>query len=223
MANIKSAKKRISVIERKTQRNRRVKSHLKEILKDFEAALAAEDKKTARDKLALAEKRLMQAASKGTIHRNAASRKVSRITTAFINAFGKEALLEKADMPVIPDKPAPKEAKPAKEAKAEKTAKSDVAEDVTEEAETETPAEADAKPKAKSTKKASAEEAEAPAEEVPAEEPEAPAEETPAEEPEAPVEAAPAGSGSAARSGNRRSVNSPVTPIMRENDSRVIV
>jgi small subunit ribosomal protein S20 len=121
MANIKSAKKRIRVIENKTQRNRRVKSHLKEILKDFEAAIAAEDQKTARNELALAEKRLMQAASKGTIHKNTASRKVSRITATFINAFGKEALLEKAETPEIPDKSAKKavkEAKPAKKAKA---------------------------------------------------------------------------------------------------------
>jgi len=135
MANIKSAKKRIRVIENKTQRNRRVKSHLKEILKDFEAAIAAEDQKTARNELALAEKRLMQAASKGTIHKNTASRKVSRITAAFIKAFGKEALLEKAETPEIPDKSAKKtkkEAKPEKKAKVEAEA-ADEPETVTEE------------------------------------------------------------------------------------------
>ena len=79
MANIKSAKKRISVIAKKTATNRRVKSHLKTVVKNFEAAIASKDLDTAKEKLALAEKRLMQAASKGTIHKNAASRKVSRM------------------------------------------------------------------------------------------------------------------------------------------------
>ena len=80
MANIKSAKKRIRVIDKKTARNRRVRNHLKAILKAYDAALDAGDMETAKEKLALAEKRLMQAASKGTIHKNAASRKVSRLT-----------------------------------------------------------------------------------------------------------------------------------------------
>jgi small subunit ribosomal protein S20 len=79
MANIKSAKKRIVVIAKKTARNRRVKSHLKAILKNFESAVAAGEFDTAREKLVLAEKRLYQAAAKGTVHKNAASRKVSRL------------------------------------------------------------------------------------------------------------------------------------------------
>ena len=80
MANIKSAKKRILVINKKTARNRRIKAHLKGILKNFEAALKDSNLDAAAEKLALAEKRLMKAASKGTIHKNAASRKVSRLT-----------------------------------------------------------------------------------------------------------------------------------------------
>lgn len=86
MANIKSAKKRISVIAKKTAKNRRVKSHLKGIIKNFENAIANSDFDTAKEKLVLAEKRLMQAASKGTIHKNAASRKVSRLVTRFNKA-----------------------------------------------------------------------------------------------------------------------------------------
>lgn len=86
MANIRSAKKRILVINKKTARNRRVKSHLKGILKSFEAAMVAGDKATAKEKLALAEKKLMQAAAKNTIHKNAASRKVSRLTKRFNSA-----------------------------------------------------------------------------------------------------------------------------------------
>jgi len=86
MANIKSAKKRISVIAKKTAVNRRVKSHLKAIVKNFEGAIVSGDFGTAKEKLALAEKRLMQAAAKGTIHKNAASRKVSRMTNRFNKA-----------------------------------------------------------------------------------------------------------------------------------------
>ncbi len=86
MANIKSAKKRIRVINKKTARNRRVKNHLKAILKNFESALTAGDLDTAKDKLAMAEKKLKQAAAKGTIHKNAASRKVSRLTRRFNKA-----------------------------------------------------------------------------------------------------------------------------------------
>ena len=80
MANIKSAKKRISVIAAKTAANRRVKGHLKAVIKNFEKAVEAGDMDTAAEKLRLAEKKLMQAAAKGTIHKNAASRKVSRLT-----------------------------------------------------------------------------------------------------------------------------------------------
>lgn len=86
MANIKSAKKRIRVIAKRTAINRRVKSHLKAIIKNFESAIANGDFDTAKEKLALAEKKLKQAAAKGTIHKNAASRKVSRMTKRFNKA-----------------------------------------------------------------------------------------------------------------------------------------
>lgn len=86
MANIKSAKKRILVIDKKTARNRRIKSHLKGILKNFDAAMAAGDMKVAKEKLVLAEKKLMQAAAKNTLHKNAASRKVSRLNKKFNQA-----------------------------------------------------------------------------------------------------------------------------------------
>ena len=47
MANIKSAKKRIRVIDKKTARNRRIKGHLKTVLKAFDAAIEAGDMETA--------------------------------------------------------------------------------------------------------------------------------------------------------------------------------
>lgn len=90
MANIKSAKKRINVINKKTLVNRRVKNNLKAIIKNFNKALAGKDFDTAKEKLGLAEKKLMQAAAKKTIHKNAASRKVSRMTKAFNKAKAEE-------------------------------------------------------------------------------------------------------------------------------------
>ena len=86
MANIKSAKKRIRVIDKKTARNKRVRNHLKAIIKAFEAAIADGDMETAKAQLDLAEKKLMQAVAKGTIHKNAASRKISRLTKRFNKA-----------------------------------------------------------------------------------------------------------------------------------------
>ena len=83
MANIKSAKKRINVIDKKTARNKRVKDHVKETLKSFDKAMEAKDFDAAAEKLALSEKRLMQAAAKGTLNKKAASRKVSRLTKRF--------------------------------------------------------------------------------------------------------------------------------------------
>ena len=51
MANIKSAKKRIRVIDKKTARNRRIKNHLKAVLKNFEAAMAKGTLEVAAEKL----------------------------------------------------------------------------------------------------------------------------------------------------------------------------
>lgn len=86
MANIKSAKKRISVISKKTAQNRVVKNNLKAIIKNFNKAIAAGDLKVAEEKRNLAEKKLMQAAAKGVMHKNTASRKVSRMTLALNKA-----------------------------------------------------------------------------------------------------------------------------------------
>ncbi len=88
MANIKSAKKRIKVIDKKTARNKRVKGHIKTILKDFDTAIAQENLSEAKTQLFLAEKKLMQGVSKGTIHKNTASRKVSRLAQKYIKAGG---------------------------------------------------------------------------------------------------------------------------------------
>ena len=86
MANIKSAKKRIKVIDRKTLENRRVKNNLKAVIKNFNKALEAGDFATAQEKLVLADKQLKKAASKNVIHKNTAARKASRLTKALNKA-----------------------------------------------------------------------------------------------------------------------------------------
>ena len=86
MANIKSAKKRIRVIDKKTARNRRVKDHVKTALKNFDAALEEGNMEAAAEKFVVVEKKLMQAAAKGTLNKKAASRKVSRLTKRFNKA-----------------------------------------------------------------------------------------------------------------------------------------
>ena len=78
MANIKSAKKRIKVIDKKTARNIRVKNHIKEAEKAFLAAVESGDVEEAKKAFQHAEKKLMQAAAKGTFHKNTVSRKISR-------------------------------------------------------------------------------------------------------------------------------------------------
>ena len=79
MANIKSAKKRISVIEKKTALNRVRKSQIKTAIKRFDDAVVAGNKEEAQAKFQTAQKKIYQVASKGTIHKNAADRKVSKL------------------------------------------------------------------------------------------------------------------------------------------------
>ncbi|MGL6106571.1 30S ribosomal protein S20 [Romboutsia sp.] len=79
MANIKSAKKRIKVIEKKTALNRARKSQVKTAIKRFEEAVTAGNRDEAVSRFQYAQKRICQVASKGTIHKNAAARKVAKL------------------------------------------------------------------------------------------------------------------------------------------------
>lgn len=80
MANIKSAKKRILTSRKKEERNKSVKSAVKTAVKKVDAAVASGDKVKAEDALKTAEKKLMSASSKGVLHKNTSSRKVSRLS-----------------------------------------------------------------------------------------------------------------------------------------------
>jgi len=80
LANIKSAKKRILIINKKTQANKSRKSEIKTYIKKFESALSEGNYEKAQEYLKICEKKLYQAAAKNAVHRNAAARKVSRMT-----------------------------------------------------------------------------------------------------------------------------------------------
>lgn len=82
MANIKSAKKRILVIETKTARNKSIKSKVKTYVKKVDAAVASGDKVAAQAALVAATSEIDKAASKGVYHKNTASRKIGRLAAA---------------------------------------------------------------------------------------------------------------------------------------------
>ena len=82
MPNIKSAKKRVLVIEKKTLENRMVKSAIKTELKKFEAAVNEGNKASAQELMNVCVKKLDQAASKGVYHKNTISRKKSQLAKA---------------------------------------------------------------------------------------------------------------------------------------------
>ena len=73
MPNIKSAKKRVKVIAKKTLHNKMIKSALKTDLKKFDAAVA-EDAANKEELFKIAVGAVDKAALKGTIHKNKANR-----------------------------------------------------------------------------------------------------------------------------------------------------
>ena len=79
MANIKSAKKRVLVNQKKADRNKSIKSAVKTSIKKVEAEVVAKDKEAAVAALANAISTIDKAATKGVYHKNNAARKVSRL------------------------------------------------------------------------------------------------------------------------------------------------
>lgn len=88
MPNIKSAKKRVKVINTKTLQNKMVRTALKTEIKKYEAALATGDKAAAEAAYKTAVKKVDKAAAYGIIHKNAAAHKKSQFTKK-INELGK--------------------------------------------------------------------------------------------------------------------------------------
>ena len=82
MANIKSAKKRILVAQKRTERNKAIRSAVKTAVKKVNTAIEANDKAAASEALTKAVSAIDKATQKGVYHRNTAARKVSRLTVA---------------------------------------------------------------------------------------------------------------------------------------------
>jgi len=79
MPNIASAKKRVRTIKKSTAVNHARKSRVRTFTRKVEEAIAAGDKKAATQALKAAEPEIMRGVSKGVIHKNTGSRKVSRL------------------------------------------------------------------------------------------------------------------------------------------------
>jgi small subunit ribosomal protein S20 len=79
MANTTSAKKAARKIARRTVVNKARRSRLRNFVGKVEDAIAAGDRGKAQAALQEAEPIIMRAAQKGVLHKNAASRKVSRL------------------------------------------------------------------------------------------------------------------------------------------------
>ena len=82
MPNIKSAKKRVKVIETKTLQNKMFKNQMRTVVKKYNAALASGNKEEAAAAYKAAVKKIDQAVAKGILHKNNAAHKKSEFTLA---------------------------------------------------------------------------------------------------------------------------------------------
>jgi small subunit ribosomal protein S20 len=80
MANTASARKRIRQTERRTERNKARVSRLRTFVKKVEQAIAGGDKAVAAEALRLAQPEMQRASTKGVVHANTMSRKISRLS-----------------------------------------------------------------------------------------------------------------------------------------------
>jgi small subunit ribosomal protein S20 len=79
MANTSSAKKATRKIARRADVNQARRSRVRTFVRKVEEALATGDQAAAQAAFAAAQPELMRAATKGLLHKNTASRKVSRL------------------------------------------------------------------------------------------------------------------------------------------------
>ena len=80
MANTKSAKKAARQTVRRTEVNKSRRSQMRTYVRKVEEALESGDQAAAAAALKAAEPIMMRAAQKGVVHRNTASRRISRLT-----------------------------------------------------------------------------------------------------------------------------------------------
>ena len=81
MPNHKSSEKRVRQTARRTAVNKARRSELRSAVRKVEEALASGDKKAAAEALKAAEPIVMRGASKGVIHKNTGSRRISRLSS----------------------------------------------------------------------------------------------------------------------------------------------
>jgi small subunit ribosomal protein S20 len=79
MANHKSAEKRIRQTEKRTAINRSRLSRVRTFVKKVETAIASGDREAAQSAFQLAQPELHRAITKGVLHKNTVSRKLSRL------------------------------------------------------------------------------------------------------------------------------------------------
>ena len=80
MANTKSAKKMVRKIATRTEVNKARRSRVRTFIRRVEEAIAGGDKDKANEALRQAQPEIMRAVTKGLIHKNTSSRKVSRLS-----------------------------------------------------------------------------------------------------------------------------------------------
>ena len=80
MANSPQAKKRARQAERRTEVNKNRRSRIRTFLRKVEEAIAGGDKAVAAAALKDAQPEIMRGVTKGVMHKNTASRKVSRLS-----------------------------------------------------------------------------------------------------------------------------------------------
>ena len=80
MANIKSSKKAIKVIAKKTDNNHELKARVKNYIRLCDKAIEAGEKDNAQELLANTQKYIDKAVSKGLIKKNTANRQKSRLS-----------------------------------------------------------------------------------------------------------------------------------------------
>ena len=85
MANIKSKQKNIKRIEKRTARNKAIKSSVRTAVKNAKRAITAGDS-NAQELVSKAHKEINMAVSKGVLHKNNGARKQARL-----DAFAKRA------------------------------------------------------------------------------------------------------------------------------------
>ncbi|WP_410217136.1 30S ribosomal protein S20 [Paracoccus sp. (in: a-proteobacteria)] len=79
MANTPQSKKRARQIERRTDVNKARRSRIRTYLRKVEEAIASGNAQAAQEALKNAQPELMRGVTKGVVHKNTASRKVSRL------------------------------------------------------------------------------------------------------------------------------------------------